>query len=433
MRRPVIVVFLAMIMLSVMLPSSVFGGNKKDRVRYEEKYRDPVLKSMREECDSIRAIADSITAAIDKKYKEMEDQEKNDRKVIRFDFSGLKKPDGPEAFGAPFHFPPVPQYLTGTCWCFCTTSFMESEIKRLTGREIKLSEIYTVYWEFVEKARGFIRKRGHQPFVQGAESDGVFIIWEKYGVVPADAFSGLRKYDKHNHNLMRSEMKAYLDMIADKGYWDEEENLIHIRAILDRYLGTPPERFEFEGQEMTPLRFYRDILKVDPDDYVQFISTLSSPFYQIVKFDVPDNWRPTDTYLNIPLDEFYSGIKIAAKNGFTVCIGGDVSEPGYYGPEDAAIVPSFDIPGDHIDQDSRELRIYTRETDDDHCVHLVGYKNHGGRDWFLIKDSARASRHGKHHGYIFYRDDYIKLKMLSYTVHRNAVPKILKKIDSKGE
>ncbi|HSG27451.1 MAG TPA: hypothetical protein VLA34_03150, partial [Candidatus Krumholzibacterium sp.] len=170
----------------------------------------------------------------------------------------------------------------------------------------------------------------------------------------------------------------------------------------------------------------------DSSDYVQFISTLSAPFYEMAKFDVHDNWRPTSTYYNIPLDEFYGNIKRAAADGYTVCIGGDVSEPGYYGPEDAAIIPTFDIPYDYIDQDSREMRIFTRETDDDHGVHLVGYRKVGGRDWFLIKDSARASRHGRHHGYIFYRDDYIKLKMLSYTVHRDAVGGLMDKLE-KGE
>jgi bleomycin hydrolase len=44
-----------------------------------------------------------------------------------------------------------------------------------------------------------------------------------------------------------------------------------------------------------------------------------------------------------------------------------------------------------------------------------------GRDWFLIKDSARSSRHGKFRGYYFYRGDYIKLKMLTYTVHKDIM------------
>lgn len=309
---------------------------------------------------------------------------------------------------------------------------MESEIKRITGKEIKLSEIYTVYWEYVEKARGYISKRGHQPFAQGAESDGVYIIWEKYGIVPAYAYTGLKKYDKHNHNLMLDEMKAYLDMVGEKGYWDEEANIEHIRLILDRYLGRPPESFEYEGKTTDPKTFLHDVLKVDSADYVQFISTLSAPFFEMTKFDVDDNWRPTSTYYNIPLDDFYAGIRDAVRNGYTVCIGGDVSEPGYYGFEDAAIIPTFDIPFDYIDQDSRELRIYRKMTDDDHGVHLIGYKKEGGKDWFLIKDSARASRHGKHHGYIFYREDYVKLKMLSYTVHKDAVSGLLGKIEKKG-
>ncbi len=404
-------------------------AEKKDRVRYEKRYRDPVLKQMIAENDSLKALADSITDEINARYEGMRKEEKENRQVIRFDFSNVDKPGSVTEFDPPFHFPPVPQYLTGTCWCFCTTSFMESEIARITGRKIKLSELYTVYWEYVEKARGYIQKRGNQPFVQGAESDGVFIIWDKYGIVPAEEYSGLRMYDKHNHGRMLSEMKDYLDMVGEKGYWDEEANIRHIREILDRYLGLPPSEFEFDGRTMTPKEFLADVLKVDSSDYVQFISTLSAPFYKMAKFDVHDNWRPTSTYYNLPLEDFYQGIKNSVKSGYSVCIGGDVSEPGYYGPEDACVIPTFDIPQEYIDQDSRELRIFKKTTDDDHGVHLIGYTRKSGKDWFLIKDSARASRHGKFHGYIFYREDYVKLKMLSYIVHKDAVSGLLEKIN----
>lgn len=410
-------------------PADGRSGGKKDRVRYEKRYRDPVLKQMIAESDSLKAIADSLTAEIEKKYAEMEKEKREDRKVIRFDFSGVEKPGSLEEFKAPFHFSSVPQYLTGTCWCFCATSFLESEIKRTTGREVKLSELYTVYWEYVEKARGFIRKRGHQVFVQGAEPDGVLIIWDKYGVVPAEEYTGLKKYDKHNHNAMIGEIKDYLDLVAEKGYWDEEDNIVHVRAILDRYLGTPPEEFEFEGRMISPRQFVDEILKVDTSDYVQFISTLSAPFYAMTKFDVNDNWRPTSTYYNVPLEDFYRCLRDAARKGYTACIGGDVSEPGYYGFEDSAIIPTFDIPQEYIDQDSREFRIFTKTTNDDHGVHLLAHSKAGGKDWYLIKDSSRASRHGEHHGYLFFREDYIKLKMLFYMVHRDAAAELLDKID----
>ena len=183
----------AVMAVSLIVPAAVFGATDKDHVRYVKHYKDPVLKQMKTEMDSIAAVMDSITAEINKKFKAEKKEKKDEREDIRFDFNNVIKPDSPEAFKAPFHYPPVPQYYTGTCWCFCTTSFMECEVARLTGRKIKLSEMYTVYWEYVEKARGYIQKRGNQPFEQGGESDGVFIILDKYGVVPLDAYSGLIK------------------------------------------------------------------------------------------------------------------------------------------------------------------------------------------------------------------------------------------------
>ena len=144
-------------------------------------------------------------------------------------------------------------------------------------------------------------------------------------------------------------------------------------------------------------------------------------------------WRPTATYYNLPLEDFYRYIAEAARSGYTVCIGGDVSEPGYYGEEDAAVVPFLGIPGEYIDQDSRELRIYNETTTDDHGVHLLAVTESGGHEWFLIKDSARASRRGEHHGYIFYRDDYVKLKMLTCLVHSDVLDEIRDRIEEARE
>jgi len=428
MRRVFICLFIAAAVIALALPAVSREDDDRDRVIYKKDYRDPVLKRMKEKMDSITAVRDSITAAINRKHKEKREKEREERQEIKLDFNGIEKPESPESFDPPFHFKPVPQYYTGTCWCFCTTSFMESEVRRLTGRKIKLSEMYTVYWEYVEKARGYIRKRGNQPFAQGGESDGLFIIWEKYGVVPLEEYTGLTGgRDKHNHKMLRNEMMDYLECVKENGTWDEDQNLAHIRVILDKYLGRPPEEFEFEGKNMTPLRFVHDVLEVNVDDYVQVMSTMSEPFYVQAEFDVPDNWRPTDTYYNLPLDEFYSHIRKAVSEGYTVCIGGDVSEPGYNGFEDGAVIPDYDIPRGYISQDSREFRIYNHTTTDDHGIHLLAHREVDGDDWFLIKDSSRSSRHGKFHGYLFYREDYIKLKMLTYTVHRD----VLRDIESK--
>ncbi len=96
----------------------------------------------------------------------------------------------------------------------------------------------------------------------------------------------------------------------------------------------------------------------------------------------------------------------------------------------AAVVPTFDIPQEYIDQDSRELRFNNHTSEDDHGIHLVGMmpSADGHHTWFLIKDSSRSARWGKHEGYYFYRDDYVRLKMLTYTVHRDAVKDLLAKV-----
>ena len=50
-----------------------------------------------------------------------------------------------------------------------------------------------------------------------------------------------------------------------------------------------------------------------------------------------------------------------------------------------------------------------------------------GKDWFLIKDSASGARDGNNYGYYFYSEDYVKLKMMDFMVHKDAVKDLLAK------
>ena len=49
----------------------------------------------------------------------------------------------------------------------------------------------------------------------------------------------------------------------------------------------------------------------------------------------------------------------------------------------------------------------------------------GDAEWYLIKDSFDAVGLGQFDGYIFYREDYIRLKTLTYIVHRDAVAAVI--------
>ena len=84
-------------------------------------------------------------------------------------------------------------------------------------------------------------------------------------------------------------------------------------------------------------------------------------------------------------------------------------------------MPSFDIPAEYINQNSREFRIANKTTADDHGIHIVGFFEKDGKDWYLIKDSGSGSRNGNNKGYYFYHEDYVKLKMLGFMVHKDMV------------
>jgi bleomycin hydrolase len=351
----------------------------------------------------------------------------HDRTFLAADLSAFPRPAGPVEFTKFFHFPPVEQGKTGTCWSFAATSLLESELRRQGKAEVKLSEMFTVYWEYVEKARRFLREKGNSAFAEGSEPDSALQRIGQYGVVRASDYSGLLGgRTAHDHEPLFRELKGYLSGIAVRNEWDEARALPGLRAILDRHLGRPPERISVDGRSLTPLGYLAD-LGLKPADYVSFVSFMYLPFYTQGEYRVPDNWGHSRDYYNLPLYEFSLTLLRALRKGYTADLAVDFSEPGYSGENDVAMVPTFDIPSAYIDQSSREYRFANGTTTDDHAVHCVGYLESGKGNWYLIKDSWENAYWGKVKGYFFYQDDYVRLKCLAFMVHKDAVKEVLEK------
>lgn len=352
--------------------------------------------------------------------------------VLTMDFSGIEHPASVADCSPVFHTPPIRQDTTSTCWCFSGLSFVESEIHRLSKRSVKLSEMYVVYWEYVEKARRWVREKGNSEFGEGSEQEAVLLRMKEYGIVPASDYTGLLNGAvKHNHRELFRELRDFLSYLKAHENWDEEYALANVRLILDRHLGKPPETILVDGKRMTPVEFLRKKLKFPLDAYVSFQSCMTDTFYTKGEFKVPDNWWHSGEYWNVPLGEWSAAITRAIRNGYSVAIGGDVSESGKDKDSGLAVVPTYDIPADRIDQSSRELRIDNRTTGDDHGIHIVGVFRVCGHDWFLIKDSGSGAHEGPYQGYSFYRDDFVKLKMLTFLVHRDAVKDLLRTCEKK--
>ncbi len=359
-------------------------------------------------------------------------EKKTVRKYFAMDHSGLDLPNKVSLYNTEWANPVISQGNAGTCWAFSTISFMESEVKRITNKEVKLSEIYTVYCEYIEKARGYVASRGESAFSEGSEGNAVSRMFNKYGAMPQSAYSGLllnRKY--HTHAAMYDEMYNYLKSIKATNAWNEEIVVATIKDIMNHYIGMPPSDFMVDGKKYTPKSYLKNYLQINPNDYVEILSYKQEPYWEQVEYKVPDNWWHSKEYYNVPLDVFMKIVKESIRKSYTMSIGGDVSEAGFSRETQVALVPNFDIPSNYINEDSRQFRFSNKTTTDDHGMHLVGYYEKDGTDWYLIKDSSSGSRNNDKNapefGYYFFHEDYVKLKIMGFTIHKDAVKDILKK------
>lgn len=370
---------------------------------------------------------DSILTGIQDYEKHTE--KSKDNKFLSLDFDFLSFPSSPDDYESQWHNAPLSQGATGTCWCFATLSFLESEIYRKSGKQVKLSEMYIVYWEYVARAKYFVTQRGDMYFGQGSEANAVTRVIGEYGVVPASQYTGMRKGQKfHNHGPLAKEIKTYFDFIEKNNIWDEEVVVSNVKSILNHYLGTPPESITIDSKDISPVEYMQDVLELNPSDYFCFMSTKSLDYHQKGELVEPDNWWHNDDYYNITLDEFSGLFESVLSKGYTLSICGDVSEPGYDRYKEVGIIPTFDIPEEHINSDSREFRMNNGTTTDDHCIHIVGYKKQDGKLWYLIKDSSSSGFDGPNKGYRFIREDYVKLKILAIMAHKDAAREVLDKI-----
>jgi len=295
-------------------------------------------------------------------------------KTFKVDPSTFNIPASKDDFKTYWHNDPVSQGNTNTCWSFSTTSFLESEVYRTTGQKVRLSEVHTVYYEYLDRAENWVKTRGNMFFGEGSEGNAVTKIWRKYGVVPYEAYSGLKAGQTvHNHSKMFEELKNYAEFVKKNNMWDESAVLSNFKSILNYYIGEPPLNITINGKTMSPVEYMTNVLKFNAEDYCDVLSYMQQPYWKQVEYEVPDNWWHDASYYNIPLDDFMSVFKKAVKAGYTLAIGGDVSEAGFLAREaNAAVIPSFDIPSSAINENARQFRFSNETNTDEHGIQVGG-------------------------------------------------------------
>lgn len=326
------------------------------------------------------------------------------------------------------HLTPVSQGKTGTCWAFAATSLIESEILRTSGREIRLSVMFFVYHEYLDRVAAWAEKKGEVYVEEGSESNAVLRLLKEHGAMPYAAFTGRDTSKAYDHSALIKELLGMLEKAKTKQQFSKEKIVKKAQAILNKYIGTPSETFEYEDVAYNPQTFMQS-LGIRPNDYFSFMSTTSLPYHQRGELVEPDNWWHNADYYNVTPEEFLLILRESIQKGFSVCICGDVSEPGLNAELETGVVVPYDLPEEYFSAEAREFRMKNGSTTDDHCMLAVGvWQDEDGKYWFMVKDSGRGGFKGKHTGYRFIREDYIKLKMMNLLLYKYGASTVLDRI-----
>jgi bleomycin hydrolase len=322
------------------------------------------------------------------------------------------------------HLSCLNQGKTSICWSFATCSFVESEMARLKLEPVRLSVTYPAYCTYLEKARRFVREKGKSRVNPGDLFMGVWETSRDYGAIPASAYGQPAGAQLLDNTALDDEIDRLMGEVRREGKWDEADVMARATKILNRHLGEPPKNFAYKGKTYTPKTFLTDVVRLPWNDYIMLTSFQYAPFNTFIEFRVPDNWEHNTNFLNLPLPEYYEAFKGALKRGFSVAVSIDTTEPSYRSTGKYCFIPDFELPAPQINQTERETRFQNGSTTDDHAVHFIGWKNVGGEDWFLAKDSWKSVWRNGNGGNLFVHSSYVKMKVLAFIVHRDGVPDV---------
>jgi len=348
------------------------------------------------------------------------------------------------------------QSSTGTCWCFATTSFMESELLRMGKGEYDLSEMFIVRQKYLNQLKNNLILRGKGNVGQGSLSHTWMNAFDQVGIVPEEVYHGINyNSEVHNHGELAKWIETLANFSSSARSLSPEYYKIQT-SILDTYLGEVPETFKYKGKEYTPKSFAQS-LGLNMDDYVELTSFTHHPYYKPMVVEVQDNWEHASQY-NLPLDELMYAMDYALKAGYTIAWDGDVSEAGFSHANGVAINPDvakipqednttdrarfenaqrgpqagqarpnvkFDKPYPEIDvtPEIRQAGYEGFTTTDDHLMHVTGIvTDQNGTKYYITKNSWGTDRNTMG-GYLNMSESYVKAKTIYIMVNKNALPK----------
>lgn len=337
------------------------------------------------------------------------------------------------------------QGSSGTCWSYSTNSYLESEMIRMGKEPVELSQVFSARNAYVEKGKNYVRMHGAVTLGDGGELHDVTNMFRKYGAVPQSVYSGLNYgTTKNKFAEMAGITEAMLAAVVKNPNGELTPNWEKAyAAVIDSYLGEVPKNFDYKGKNYTPQSFAKEVVGINPDEYVEFASYSTEPYYTQTMMMVPDNWS-FDLVYNVKMNDMTAIIDNALKSGFTVAWASDVSEKSFSWKNGVAYVPTkkfedmtteekenmFNGPKPELEitEELRQKAFDNYQTTDDHAMHIVGLaKDQTGKEYYIVKNSWGVTNDYK--GYLYVTKNFVKYKTTSFMVNKAGIPTdIAKKI-----
>jgi len=249
------------------------------------------------------------------------------------------------------------QKQSGRCWLFAALGMLRSKMMERDKLQtnFELSQSYLFFWDKFEKVNYIIELltehrdlEVNSPLMRflldNPVPDGGYWEWfvnlvNKYGLVPKSAYS------ESFHSENTREMNFVLDNLARKycknireGGFDRRQALQETYDLLVSFLGAPPTKFNLEYvttddkivtySDLTPLKFYKDIVKIDVNKYHVLGNNPRDEFGKMYGIEHLNNMvgGARLKFLNITMKRMRELVKVSIEKNNSVWFACDMSQ-----------------------------------------------------------------------------------------------------------